>query len=111
MYINFKLVIKVWQDGYAFHELNKKLQQINNEKEEIGRHSQSLRKRKPTPTGQVLKQPKQQAASAAVNACTVAGGVPPATAVLVVGGPSQASLNNSNSQDGFLFAKPDLPKE
>uniref|UniRef100_A0A915I402 Protein kinase domain-containing protein n=1 Tax=Romanomermis culicivorax TaxID=13658 RepID=A0A915I402_ROMCU len=132
---------EVWQDGYAFHEINKKLQQINAEKEEISRSSQSLRKRKPTPVGQTTggKQSKAAAAAAAaqqnavggvanvatVNAPSAAGNASTSassTAILVVGnvatsvaavnaGPAAASLNSSNSQDGFSFAKPDLPKE
>lgn len=80
---------EVWQDGYAFAEINKKLQQINAEKEEIARSSQILRKRKPSVSGPSSK--KQQSSSSL------------SAAVAVV------QLNCSNSNDGF--AKPDPPKE
>uniref|UniRef100_A0A914DBN8 Protein kinase domain-containing protein n=1 Tax=Acrobeloides nanus TaxID=290746 RepID=A0A914DBN8_9BILA len=36
----------VWTDGYAFEEINKKLQKINNERNEIDLASRNLRKRK-----------------------------------------------------------------
>lgn len=38
----------VWTDGYAFEEMQKKLQKITNERNEIMSASSNLRKRKPS---------------------------------------------------------------
>lgn len=37
----------VWTDGWAFEEINKKLQKINNERNEIETATRNLRKRRP----------------------------------------------------------------
>lgn len=82
---------EVWQDGYAFTEINKKLKQINLEKEEIARSSQLLRKRKPSTVG--LSASKKQQSQSSTNLAAAVGVV----------------QLNSNSNDGF--ARPDPPKE
>lgn len=80
---------EVWVDGYAFMEINKKLQLINSERDEISRASQSLRKRKPTASGPSTSRRSQQQQNSAIGV---------------------VQFNcNSNSNDGF--AKPDTPKE
>ncbi len=43
--VNFE---EIWNDGFAFTEVQKKLQLINAERDEMARASQLLRKRKPS---------------------------------------------------------------
>lgn len=81
---------EVWVDGYAFMEINKKLEQINAERDEIARASQLLKKRKPPAPASAGTKGK------AATTTTTVGGV-------VISG------QNSNSNDGF--AKPEAPKE
>jgi hypothetical protein len=44
----------VWSDGYAFEEMQKKLQKITNERNEIMSASSNLRKRKPSASTSAL---------------------------------------------------------
>lgn len=100
---------EIWNDGYAFVELNKKLQAINAEREEIARASQLLRKRKP-------------AASAGASS-TSSGGSIVASASSVTSKKQQSGSQASGTQVAAAsasvaatgaveeFAKPEPPKE
>lgn len=80
---------EAWVDGYVFLEINKKLQLINSERDEISRASQTLRKRKPTAVGPTTTRKSQQQQNSAIGVVQF--------------------NSNSNSNDGFI--KPDMPKE
>ncbi|KAL3116072.1 hypothetical protein niasHT_007372 [Heterodera trifolii] len=72
-----------WIDGWAMEEVNKKLQRINQERNEIVNATQNLKKRK------ALKEPKRQPTAELPSTSSVAGG--------------------PTLDDGFV--RPELPKE
>ncbi|VDP14284.1 unnamed protein product [Soboliphyme baturini] len=76
----------IWNDGYLFIDLNKKLQQINMEREELVKASQLLRKRKPLSSGSAYGKRQFSSQSSVV-----------------------VQTNCSNSNDGF--AKPEPVRE
>lgn len=118
---------EIWNDGYAFNEVHKKLAAINAEREEIARASQLLRKRKPSTSslssmtsggaasssgtgsgGGSSKKQQQQYPAAALGVGQINCGA--AVAVLQAAGGGVAAASGSASLlDGF--AKPELPKE
>uniref|UniRef100_A0A914XP42 Protein kinase domain-containing protein n=1 Tax=Plectus sambesii TaxID=2011161 RepID=A0A914XP42_9BILA len=94
----------VWSDGYAFEEMQKKLQKITNERNEIMSASSNLRKRKPSSSQRDVRRQQQQAAAGVTQLnCTPVIG--PSTSALV----SLPSTSGAYSDDGFV--RPDPPKE
>ncbi|CEF65993.1 Serine/threonine-protein kinase tousled-like 2 [Strongyloides ratti] len=83
----------VWQDGWAFEDIQKKMERINNEKNEINVASNNLKKRKPT-NARESKRPQ-------INVGESFSVTNPSS--------SSSSLSTSYSMDDG-FVKPELPK-
>ncbi|EYB97759.1 hypothetical protein Y032_0137g2006 [Ancylostoma ceylanicum] len=88
---------EVWVDGWAQEELDKKLQQIANERNEIANASALLKKRKPVGIAKEGSTPKRSAAnslSAQLAAIQTDGSMP-----------------STSSGDDAVFRRPEEPKE
>ncbi|KAK6743372.1 hypothetical protein RB195_010558 [Necator americanus] len=89
---------EVWVDGWAQEELDKKMQQIANERNEIANASALLKKRKPVGIAKEGSTPKRSAAnslSAQLAAIQTDGSMP----------------STSSSGDDAVFRRPEEPKE
>lgn len=88
---------EVWVDGWAQEELDKKMQQISNERNEIANASALLKKRKPVGIAKEGTTPKRSAAnslSAQLAAIQTDGTLP-----------------STSSGDDAVFRRPEEPKE
>ncbi|PIO71586.1 kinase domain protein [Teladorsagia circumcincta] len=88
---------EVWVDGWAQEELDKKMQQIANERNEIANASALLKKRKPVGIAKEGTTPKRSAAnslSAQLAAIQTDGSIP-----------------STSSGDDAVFRRPEEPKE
>ena len=111
-----------WTDGYAFQDLSKRQEEINNEREEIDRKKKLLVKRKPNDAG---NSHRKRAASANNSSNSAAGSglsnsqqatstagssnvVSSTSTATGTSGNSSATvhLHNGNSNDETLFTKP-----
>ena len=90
-----------WTDGYAFQELAKRQEDINNEREEIERKKKQLAKRKPSEAGSTARKRSTHSASSANNAGNDSGNGSNSNSGVAVG----QGLNNGSS-DETLFTKP-----
>ncbi|KAK5965336.1 Mixed lineage protein kinase [Trichostrongylus colubriformis] len=88
---------EIWVDGWAQEELDKKMQQIANERNEIANASALLKKRKPVGIAKEGTTPKRSAAnslSAQLAAIQTDGSIP-----------------STSSGDDAVFRRPEEPKE
>ncbi len=91
-----------WTDGYAFQELAKRQEDINNEREEIERKKKLLVKRKPSEGGSAGR---KRSAAAAAAAASNNGANSNASASSSASG-SGVQLHNGSNNDETLFTKP-----
>uniref|UniRef100_A0A8R1HYY5 Protein kinase domain-containing protein n=1 Tax=Caenorhabditis japonica TaxID=281687 RepID=A0A8R1HYY5_CAEJA len=83
-----------WVDGYGFAEIEKKVDQITAERNEIASASALLKKRKPLGIGKEPKRPQSNTVNLDLN-----GGMQPSTS------------NGNGSGDDAIFRRPEEPKE
>ena len=96
-----------WTDGYAFQELAKRQEEINNEREEIERKKKLLAKRKPAEVGSAnRKRSSSAAAAAAAAAAGNNGGGGGGSASGAASGSGGVQLHNGSSSDETLFTRP-----
>ncbi len=96
-----------WTDGYAFQELSKRQESINNEREEIERKKKMLAKRKPTEAGHSnRKRAASQGNNGGNNNATSSGTGSPGSSSTSTSSSASVQLHNGNSNDETLFTKP-----
>ncbi len=101
-----------WTDGYAFQELSKRQEEINNEREEIERKKKLLAKRKPAEVGSTNRK-RSSSAAAAAAAAAASGGNGGSSSSGSSGGREGGGasgggvqLHNGSSSDETLFTRP-----
>ncbi len=99
-----------WTDGFAFQELAKRQEDINNEREEIEKKKRQLTRRKPpSEAGATSRKRSANAAAAAAAAANNANSNSSSSSSSSVGGAGSASVglhNGTSSADETLFTKP-----
>lgn len=88
---------EIWVDGWAQEELDKKMQQIANERNEIANASALLKKRKPVGIAKEGTTPKRSAASS--------------LSAQLAAIQTDASIPSTSSGDDAVFRRPEEPKE
>ncbi|KAJ1349585.1 hypothetical protein KIN20_005176, partial [Parelaphostrongylus tenuis] len=88
---------EIWVDGWAQEELDKKMQQIANERNEIANASALLKKRKPVGIAKEGATPKRSASSS--------------LSAQLAAIQTDGSLPSTSSGDDAVFRRPEEPKE